>query len=225
MTCIVVLGCFRSGTSAVAGALHHLGVFMGEEFDPPNSNNPKGFWEDMEFKRIHRSFESCQHDSYDKGTETFANYSALIHKREQNHTLWGVKDPLLCHYFSDLLLCLKETPKVIVCRRSVIDIAESMNKSTKGVLLTSMFEPIASHYVECMDEQLKAFDGEVLEVHKKDPMIDILDPICEFVGVKKTPEAIEFLGGNTNHYPGNTPDGSNIVNGEWNGNPPDCGMW
>jgi hypothetical protein len=30
---IVVLGPWCGGTSAVAGALHHLGVFMGSQFD------------------------------------------------------------------------------------------------------------------------------------------------------------------------------------------------
>ena len=30
---IVVLGPFGGGTSAVAKVLHHLGVFMGNEFD------------------------------------------------------------------------------------------------------------------------------------------------------------------------------------------------
>ncbi|MDH4317299.1 MAG: hypothetical protein OEV64_02825, partial [Desulfobulbaceae bacterium] len=31
----VVFGVPRSGTSVIAGVLHHLGVFMGEEAHPP----------------------------------------------------------------------------------------------------------------------------------------------------------------------------------------------
>ena len=37
---IVVLGPFCGGTSAVAGVLHHLGVFMGSGFGWPTANRP-----------------------------------------------------------------------------------------------------------------------------------------------------------------------------------------
>ena len=52
MSCVIVLGCYRSGTSAVAGILHHLGVMMGKEFDKPAKSNPTGYYEDLEFKRL-----------------------------------------------------------------------------------------------------------------------------------------------------------------------------
>ena len=46
---IMVVGEGRCGTSAVAGILHHLGVFMGEDFVPPNHTNVYGHWEDIDF--------------------------------------------------------------------------------------------------------------------------------------------------------------------------------
>lgn len=47
---IVVLAMHRSGSSAVAGVLHYLGVDMGKgHFMPPSAKNPKGYFEDKRF--------------------------------------------------------------------------------------------------------------------------------------------------------------------------------
>lgn len=45
---VMVLGMHRSGTSAVAGLLHALGVNMGRHFLEPNVGNPRGYWEDLD---------------------------------------------------------------------------------------------------------------------------------------------------------------------------------
>lgn len=46
----VVLAMHRSGSSAVAGILHYLGVDMGaKHFMPPSARNPKGYFEDKRF--------------------------------------------------------------------------------------------------------------------------------------------------------------------------------
>ncbi len=45
---VVVFGMSRSGTSAVAGMLHALGVDMGHVFLQPDAGNPRGYWEDMD---------------------------------------------------------------------------------------------------------------------------------------------------------------------------------
>ena len=49
-TCILVLGTPRSGTSCVAGILHHLGVVMGEQFLEADDWNPAGYFQDVEFE-------------------------------------------------------------------------------------------------------------------------------------------------------------------------------
>ena len=51
---IIVLGAPRSGTSAVAGILHNLGVFMAKHFgDLPDKDNPRGYYEDRDFIDLH----------------------------------------------------------------------------------------------------------------------------------------------------------------------------
>jgi hypothetical protein len=42
---ILIVGCHRSGTSAVAGCLARLGVDLGNNLLPPGFDNPKGFFE------------------------------------------------------------------------------------------------------------------------------------------------------------------------------------
>ena len=49
---VIVLGVYGSGSSAVAGILHHLGVMMGEKLIPATPANPKGHFEDAEFRRM-----------------------------------------------------------------------------------------------------------------------------------------------------------------------------
>jgi len=45
---IVVLGMHRSGTSAITRGLQALGVNLGDRFLPPQEDNRKGFWEDID---------------------------------------------------------------------------------------------------------------------------------------------------------------------------------
>lgn len=51
---IVVLGMHRSGTSALCGLLNLAGVYFGrgDEFIPANEENPKGFWERKDVRRL-----------------------------------------------------------------------------------------------------------------------------------------------------------------------------
>jgi len=49
---IVVAGMHRGGTSAAAAALHSLGVEFGSNLMPATGDNEKGYWEDLEIKRL-----------------------------------------------------------------------------------------------------------------------------------------------------------------------------
>ncbi len=185
MSCIIVLGCFRSGTSAVAGALHHLGVFMGSRFDEPHRNNPKGFWEDLDFKELHKRMFAGETGLHDL-------YSSLVRTREAECRLWGVKDPLLCLFLNTLVQHLQTDHKLIVCRRPLEEICQSMSASV-GSEDPETFRRLAELYIAMMEWSLKHYTGPVLEVHKEEPMIQILEPIAEFVGVPVTQAAVDFL--------------------------------
>lgn len=45
----LVFALHHSGSSAVAGVLHHMGIHMGDRLLKSNSSNPKGHFENYEF--------------------------------------------------------------------------------------------------------------------------------------------------------------------------------
>lgn len=108
--CLVVLGMHRSGTSALAGALQHIGVYLGRHLMPLEAgNNPKGFFENSLISEIDENILAACHSSWDDQfplPEHWWQQDALIerHKRAcdilqtefQDHPLFGIKDPRLC---------------------------------------------------------------------------------------------------------------------------------
>ena len=50
---VVVLGMHRSGTSAVAGCLHRLGVDFGPRLMPATEANARGYYEHIDIVNLH----------------------------------------------------------------------------------------------------------------------------------------------------------------------------
>jgi len=48
----IILGMHRSGTSLIASVVHGLGKSFGNTLQPPNDENPKGFFENLEMVRL-----------------------------------------------------------------------------------------------------------------------------------------------------------------------------
>lgn len=97
-TCVVILGRSRSGTSLVAGCASILGVDMGQHLLPPNNNNPKGFFEELQFIELHEKMIGHWMNPI-LNFQNFQNeYHTLVNKfcRKQ---FWGVKDPRMCFIF------------------------------------------------------------------------------------------------------------------------------
>lgn len=189
MTCVAVLGCYRSGTSAIAGVLHHLGVFMGEKFDPPSANNTSGYWEDIDFKSYHTKFDAGE---LDDNPALMNEYVDLIKLREKEHKLWGLKDPLLCTNLFRFISNLKTDHKLIVCHRPVADIAKSLAIGLKEENL-KRFEPLAQFYVDQMHQQLLNYRGQVLEMEHRNTLANPefhVQRIANFVGLPVTQEAL-----------------------------------
>ena len=51
---IIVTGMHRSGTSLMASLLATLSIDIGQQFLPADSNNPLGYFEDVEFLKFQR---------------------------------------------------------------------------------------------------------------------------------------------------------------------------
>lgn len=103
---IVVLGMHRSGTSVLARALQVFNVALGENLAPAAADNPKGFWEDQDIKEFNIELLSAL--SMNWSTLSLITQESLVYLKEQGYiekalallerklqpdTLWGVKEP------------------------------------------------------------------------------------------------------------------------------------
>src|SRR5665213_333147 len=108
-TALVVLGMHRSGTSALAGMLHHLGVALGERLMPASPDNPRGYWEHSEIvdsdQRLMASLGWAWDDirplpaGFEREAAAQAAKRELIAVLRRDFAgvpLWGLKDPRLC---------------------------------------------------------------------------------------------------------------------------------
>ena len=62
---ILVLGMHRSGTSAAAGTLYHLGVAFGSKLLEPAPDNPRGFFEHVDICDVHEELLARFHSASD----------------------------------------------------------------------------------------------------------------------------------------------------------------
>ncbi len=103
---LVVIGCHRSGTSATAGVLSHLGVDFGspERLMPPSSHNPKGYYENLQIVHTHdwllkalgRGWSDCRPFPQPPSRMQLLRARAAVVTELMNHytgDVIGVKDP------------------------------------------------------------------------------------------------------------------------------------
>lgn len=109
VACTVVLGGARSGTSLIAGAMHHLGVFMGEKASPP-------VFEDL---RLSRALEDRKSD----------RIRATVREYAANHRQWGFKRPGAIDYFDRLEEALPARRYICIFR----DIFATANRNRLSV--------------------------------------------------------------------------------------------
>jgi hypothetical protein len=127
---------------------------MGQEFVPASYKNPWGTYEELELYKLNRRVFS--------GEAKPSEYAGYVAQREeQPGTVWGIKDPALCHTLHSLLPYLDDV-RIVALSRNREDTIQSFNRvELMGVNaawtwcaeLTTLFE-----------EQLKNFDGPVLNL-------------------------------------------------------------
>ena len=138
---LVVLGMHRSGTSAITGALRLCGAWTGDETEltAPNAENPHGFWERRDVRRIcdrllHTaeadwwkvaSFDlsSIPHTILTEQRNEFARVVSALDEREA----WVIKEPRLCL----LLPVLRDhiaNPFCIHIFRNPLEVARSLQR-------------------------------------------------------------------------------------------------
>jgi len=180
---IAVLGCYRSGSSAVAGMLHHLGVFMGEKFDPPSKGNPRGYFEDIEFKDLHKLAM--------EGKDVSKEYKKLVDHR-CNLPIWGLKDPRLCILMDKLPL----DPDYVICtHRPIEDISKSLQRVLPQIQFFSTGS-LVKRYLQGRDQWLHTYPGPVMDVRFDELMNNpyrMVQAIATFVSVPFRESAVKFI--------------------------------
>jgi O-antigen biosynthesis protein len=108
-TALVVLGMHRSGTSALAGMLHHLGVDFGHRLMPASPDNPRGYWEHRDLVAVNDRLLAelgCRWDMVRPMPSGWLDAAAarrasqlvesMLLRDFAGASLWGIKDPRLC---------------------------------------------------------------------------------------------------------------------------------
>ena len=165
MTCIVILGMHRSGTSAFAGALNLLGVSMGKELLEPAKDNPKGFYENKKITffneyellpKTGRKWDDLLPTSLAKLDEENLKEKAyfLLRQDYEKSPIWGIKDPRLCILFpfwEDVIKRFDSDIRIIISYRNPVEVAYSLfhrnNFSIgKGLLLWTKYNIYAEYH-------------------------------------------------------------------------------
>lgn len=139
---LFILGMHRSGTSAVAGQFHQLGVHFGTRLMPPTSANARGFFEHVDVVNLHDRLLLQLDSSWDDVAPTCDRTypeCAQLYRRELEHILendfdheeplWGIKDPRLCRLLSwwkPLVNALPREPIFIIVFRNPDSVAQSL---------------------------------------------------------------------------------------------------
>ena len=205
MTCVLVVGTPRSGTSCIAGVLHRPGVRIPlNASSEPHAINPKGFYEDREMLRvlvrsdgwITETTFAGRHRQILEKRSAFPLLQAAVAERTAAGVLWGCKSLLA----ADGVFRRAYTGPLLVVRalRSPDAIRASAIAAMGGVER----RPVAG-MVERANQCVTELDSPTLTVAYEDmtanPELEV-GRIAAFVGLPVNPTAVEFVDASMRHH-------------------------
>lgn len=153
---IIVLGPHRSGTSMIAGVLHHLGVFMGEDLVIGNMpEQPTGYYEDREFVALNERVLTMAgggwanippQDAINSVADKFTEEIADLVERRSAQKVWGWKDPRTCLTLP-LYLRFLSNPYIVIVQRNYEAIKASLTLREKGLMDYEQASKITETYL------------------------------------------------------------------------------
>lgn len=177
---VVILGMHRSGTSALAGELHHQGVHFGKSFiDKIVSVNQKGFYEHKELVAINEeillelksSWYDCFSvyqkiiDGWRPSKEILQRIKYFFSSNEFNgKNLIGIKDPRLCVLYPiwhEQIVSIGYKPKIVIVNRNVTNVANSLAKRDGMVEVLSSI--LWRYYTICAASETAKYNGYWIE--------------------------------------------------------------
>ena len=201
MTAIVVLGLPRSGTSAVAGTLHRMGVDMGEgHLQVADDLNSRGYYEDTRWSEIAKWLSGVTYSArfvHHCPASVLKRYADLIAQCETND-LWGFKNPRTCfvlHHIAPLL----DDAKLVVVRRDFEDVVGSLirhsHKAYNGAMAMNEDEAraVLRNWRWARDYQIQHWDVPLHSVRFEDLLRyphQTAEQLWEFVGSPGEPAVV-----------------------------------
>ena len=177
--CIVVTGMHRSGTSALMGVLHRLGVDLGSNYLNPSDDNPRGFFENYNIVQINEnilnSFNSSWDDIFPLPDEWWKQDHVQQYKQEiieivrqqmGDEAIFGIKDPRISRLFPLWNIIFGELsikPCFIIPLRNPLEVADSLSKRNmfpveKSLLLWMTYMLDAERYSRTCSRMFMEFD-------------------------------------------------------------------
>ena len=198
---IAIVGPHRSGTSAVAGVVYHLGAFMGDDLYEPSDWNERGYFEDKGIVAIHDAMIGGRWwmpRVPSVSIEVARIYSSELDKFRK-YQLWAIKDPRLCF----TLLRLKEQEpdiNVITVHRDPWYSARSLSSRDrfpfdKSLELTLQYEANMLLRTKSIKRVLRVRYESLLRHTEAE-----VERIAKFIGADVTPGALSFVDPNLSHH-------------------------
>lgn len=178
---VPVFGMHRSGTSALAGLLHNNGICMGEADDfypPPMRENPKGFYENVRFRRINDAMlKACGYSVKSWSPvlpavrvvpeELRTRMATLMQHYLWGHEHWGWKDPRSCLNAGAWLYTLERMGVLHLARpififRDPKEVRASMLRRGNREREEGQFIRVHQMYYDALFESFKNYRGRVI---------------------------------------------------------------
>jgi len=219
---ILVLGMHRSGTSAMTGVLHALGVPLGSTLTPADPDiNAKGYWEHSVISSINERILRAMGFSWLDERELPSGWwknpviaslrAELVEAIERefgSHRLWAVKDPRLCRLLPLWLEILEEIdcdPIFVLTTRDPREVVRSLRKRNgmqawKGALLWLRYVIDAETCSRGLRRVVIDYDELLREWRERLPLLSqqlAVDWPVRFVDAERT--LAEFLDGSLRH--------------------------
>lgn len=190
---VIVLGCARSGTTMIAGVLHHLGVSVGRRHD------------DATFEDIDLSLAFENH-KFDEAESIIAEYN-------EAHDVWAWKRPGLLDY-QNIAAKHVRNPHYIAIFKDIFAISNRNRISMEVDLLENMDSVISDH--RKLLEILKSLDAPCLMLSNEKVLqnkSEAVATIADFIGKGSAAQreaAVEFITPNRTKYLESTRKNRNI---------------
>lgn len=154
-TVLILTGMHRSATSLVASLFQRAGVHIGTQLLAPNSQNPRGFFEDVEFYDFHQAILRARGKNilvdrtftFEPTAEEMTGAEVLLGSRA-SYALWGWKDPrtsLFLEFWRERLQAAGQTAHFLLVYRHPFDVLLSMMRRNEWYML-GLYEGLEAWY-------------------------------------------------------------------------------